>query len=370
MERVHENIIKKQEKSPWNMKGENHPRYGKKMPDEVRAKISETMRNKKKTKEHKEKISAALKGRVSHRKGKKLPVEHCKNISKGKQNSTYIFTDEHKERISESLKGHSVSEHIIQQLIAYNKSRKGIPKGPDTWEQRIHIKEGMDKYFLYRKAVNKLMLINELKKNYGIDIMNSSYKQWHKPLQEGKSKTHQGYYKPKLNPQKCLTPVNIYRSGWEAKFFDWCDRTPSVIRWATEPIAIQYYHPTANLEYCVEHNLDPNDHRFQKISNYYVDVWIEVRVRENNEDVLKKIFIEIKPYNQSIPPTPLSPNAKLKEAKAYNKQAETYLINKAKWKAARAYCANIGCDFWVCTEKCTFSGPELEVQTPPFPFLK
>lgn len=56
-------------------------------------------------------------------------------------------------------------------------------------------------------------------------IDNRKYKQHHKPVSESKSHFHQGYYIPK-NKEKCLTTENIYRSGWEVKFFRWCDDCP------------------------------------------------------------------------------------------------------------------------------------------------
>ena len=65
----------------------------------------------------------------------------------------------------------------------------------------------------------------------------------------------------------------------------------------------------------------------------------------------KKIFIEIKPYEQTQKPDPIFEGAKLKEMKAYNRKAETYLVNMAKWDAAKKYFNARGCDFAVFTER-------------------
>ena len=35
----------------------------------------------------------------------------------------------------------------------------------------------------------------------------------------------------------------VYRSLWERKFMDWCDKTPRVLQWWAEEIAIPYYDP-------------------------------------------------------------------------------------------------------------------------------
>lgn len=179
--------------------------------------------------------------------------------------------------------------------------------------------------------------------------LNSTYKSKHKPLKEGQSHYHQGYYTPTRHPEKCLSlGQNIYRSSWEMKFFDWCDRCDSVVRWAAEPISIPYLSPTANFDYCIKNHLDPKNSLFWKKQNYNVDVWIELSKKDGSG--VRKIFIEIKPYAQTIQPVPPKPDAKLKEFKAYNRDAMTYLTNQAKWEAATKYFKERGCEFIVVTE--------------------
>ena len=77
-------------------------------------------------------------------------------------------------------------------------------------------------------------------------------------------------------------------------------------------------------------------------------MWVEFKTK-NGE--IKKIFIEIKPYAQTIKPEPLKPGAKLKEVNAYNRAMKTFLTNQAKWKAAKYEFAKRGCQFHVYTEK-------------------
>ena len=179
--------------------------------------------------------------------------------------------------------------------------------------------------------------------------MNDLYKLKHKPQKSEKMKFHQGYYYP-TNPDKWLTKIIVYRSSWEAKFCRWCDVNPNVIKVASEPIAIPYLNPIANLEYNMKQGLDILDPHNWKISNYYTDFWIEI-ADETKPDGKRRIFIEIKPYAQTQCPKPLTESATLKEHKAYNKAALTYLQNKSKWDAAAKFCGERGAEFMVITEK-------------------
>ena len=178
--------------------------------------------------------------------------------------------------------------------------------------------------------------------------MNDQYKNRHKPiLNEQKTRFKQGYYYPE-HPEKCLTSTNVYRSSWEQKFFAWCDRCDQVVRWASEPVKIQYRNPVTNIEFCKKNHLNPKDPHNWKLSNYYTDVWIELRKKDGTG--VRKIFIEIKPYAQTQKPAPLKPGAKLKEINAFNRAAQTYLVNTAKWTAAKKEFESRGAEFLVMTE--------------------
>lgn len=179
--------------------------------------------------------------------------------------------------------------------------------------------------------------------------LNSNYKKQHKPVvNSDKVKYKQGYYIPK-HPEKCLTAENVYRSGWEYFFMRYCDDCPNIVRWASEPIKVQYWNPVANMEYCVKNGLDPQNPVNWKLCNYYTDFWIEMKAGDNGE--IRKIFIEIKPYSQTQPPKPINESASLKEHRKYNKEAETYLVNSAKWKSAAQQFAARGAEFMVVTER-------------------
>ena len=178
--------------------------------------------------------------------------------------------------------------------------------------------------------------------------MNDTYKTQHKPVTNSdKVKFHQGYFIPK-NPEKWLTSQNIYRSSWEFKFLTWMDNNPRVVRAASEPCAVKYKNPVSNIKWCVENNLDPKNPANWKVCNYYTDMWMEML---QNDGTVKKIFVEIKPYDQTQPPKPINESASLKEKKAFNRAAETFLVNQAKWTEAAKYFQSMGASFIIVTEK-------------------
>ena len=86
---------------------------------------------------------------------------------------------------------------------------------------------------------------------------------------------------------------------------------------------------------------------YWKIAKYHIDAWIELQDVNGN---VRKIFIEIKPHEQSVAPVQPGPNAKIKEHKQYNRLAMQFLQNQQKWAAAKAYCEARGAEFEVWTE--------------------
>jgi len=123
----------------------------------------------------------------------------------------------------------------------------------------------------------------------------------------------------------------VYRSGWEYFLMYWCDHNQSVLKWASEPIGIKYLNPVSNIEYCNQNGLNPKDPRNWKVCTYYTDFWIEI---SDGNGGTRKIFIEVKPKAQTECPKPINESASLKEKKKFAKDAETFLVNQAKWSAA------------------------------------
>src|ERR1035437_3842838 len=147
--------------------------------------------------------------------------------------------------------------------------------------------------------------------------MNSNsgaYKSWHKPNQSENARTMQGYYNV-TNKDKYIGDFTqvIYRSSWECSFLRWCDMSPSVVRFSSEPLSIPYKDPTGKLEECFKYHLNPNDIRNQPTKNYHIDFYVEV----NKTDHIEKWFIEIKPQNKLKKPIPPAKDASMKLQKRF-----------------------------------------------------
>lgn len=139
-------------------------------------------------------------------------------------------------------------------------------------------------------------------------------------------KFHQGKYTPR-NPEKYIGDIkNIsYRSSWELKAMIWFDNQPNVLKWGSEEIAIPYISPIDN-----------------EIHRYFPDFIVMIKTRT---DEIKKIVVEIKPAAQCIPPK------KTKKTKRMITEVSTYLVNQAKWDAARKWCATNKLEFTILTER-------------------
>ena len=141
------------------------------------------------------------------------------------------------------------------------------------------------------------------------------------------SKYNQGRFHPQ-NPEKYKGDVQniIYRSSWELKFMQWCDRNPNVIEYASEEFCIPYLSP-----------IDGRVHR------YFPDFIMKVKEQSGE---IKKYIIEIKPKRQTVPPVQTSK----KRNKTFINEVKTYVVNEAKWKAAEEWCKDHLLEFMVITE--------------------
>ena len=141
------------------------------------------------------------------------------------------------------------------------------------------------------------------------------------------AKYYQGRFHPQ-NPGKYKGDVQniIYRSSWELKFMQWCDRNPNVIEYASEEFCIPYLSP-----------IDGRVHR------YFPDFIMKVKEQSGE---IKKYIIEIKPKKQTIPPIQTSK----KRNKTFINEVKTYVVNEAKWKAAEEWCKDHLLEFMVITE--------------------
>lgn len=141
-----------------------------------------------------------------------------------------------------------------------------------------------------------------------------------KQLKPSKSKRYkQGYINPlsckKLYESQQNKPI-IYRSSWEKKFMYWCERCDSVLHWGSECVGIPYISLIDNKQH-----------------TYFPDFVIEMKDG-------RKMLIEIKPYNQTIPPGNFNSYA-----------GREFLRNQSKWKTVREQCEKNGYEFHILTEK-------------------
>lgn len=143
--------------------------------------------------------------------------------------------------------------------------------------------------------------------------------------------SYKGRFKPKNYQKYKGDPTNvIYRSLLERRFMVYCDDSPWVLEWSSEEVVVPYYSP-----------VDKKWHR------YFVDFWMKYRDKNNQ---IKTVLVEIKPASQTVQP-------KMKETptgrptRRFLREAVTYTVNQAKWKAAREYCADRKWEFKIITDK-------------------
>ena len=139
-------------------------------------------------------------------------------------------------------------------------------------------------------------------------------------------KYHQGRFNPR-NPEKYKGDLRniIYRSSWELKFLQWCDRNENILEYGSEEFFIPYFDPTTN-----------------RVRRYFPDFII--KIKESSGDI-KKYVIEVKPLKQTVPP-----KQKSRVTKSYLYECKTYVVNQAKWKAAEEWCKDRMLEFKVITE--------------------
>ena len=140
--------------------------------------------------------------------------------------------------------------------------------------------------------------------------------------------SYKGKYSPE-NPKKYRgDPMNIvYRSLWERKFMRYCDLNENVDLWASEEFAIPYKSPLDN-----------------KIHRYFPDFFVRYKDKNGNT---RLVVIEIKPKKETIMPE-TNPQ---RRTKAWAYKVKTWVINQAKWQAAKEFCADRNYEFRIMTEE-------------------
>ena len=141
-------------------------------------------------------------------------------------------------------------------------------------------------------------------------------------------KRYKGKYKVKNSKKYIGDSSNvIYRSLMELRFMKWADRSDNVLKWNSEEVVIPYISP-----------IDNKRHR------YFPDFLIQTDKGWT--------LIEVKPQVQTKPPKKLLvENLTPKKKRRYVRAVQTWLVNEAKWKAARKVCEVEGWTFQLMTEK-------------------
>ena len=141
-------------------------------------------------------------------------------------------------------------------------------------------------------------------------------------------------YKYKVkNPHKYSGDLNnvIIRSSWERKLIEFLDNNDDVIAFGSE-------HDRTVIPY-----ISPIDNAYHR---YYPDFIVTVKGSNGKN---KTMLIEVKPYKETQPPR----MGKAKTAKSrrnFRNAKKTYVVNMAKWKAARAWCKQYSVEFMIFTE--------------------
>lgn len=139
-----------------------------------------------------------------------------------------------------------------------------------------------------------------------------------------KPRKNSHYEQGSIDPKSCRKyfesakdePI-IYRSGLELQFIRYCEASPGIAKWASEPLSINYMS-----------RMDKNVHQ------YFPDFLIE-------DTSGHRTLVEIKPYGQTVKPKPTD-SLWLKKA---------WVKNVDKWMAAKEWAKSKGMSFMIVTER-------------------
>lgn len=138
---------------------------------------------------------------------------------------------------------------------------------------------------------------------------------------------YKGKYRPQ-NPKKYKgDPANIvYRSLWEQKFMRYCDLNENVNQWQSEEFFIPYRSPLDN-----------------KFHRYFPDFFLKYTDKNGNK---RTMVVEIKPKKEVEMPE----QNPTRRTKSWAYRVQTWVVNQAKWEAAKEYCADRNYEFKIMTE--------------------
>lgn len=138
------------------------------------------------------------------------------------------------------------------------------------------------------------------------------------------SRFAQGKFSLKFPEKYMGGRLPTYRSSWEFAFMKMCDENSAITKWASESIKIPYRNPFTG-----------------KYTIYVPDFFIVYNDRSGKEHVE---LIEVKPSQQTY----LEDTGNSRTNKAH------FILNQAKWSAAKSFCKQKGITFRVINEQDIF----------------
>lgn len=141
----------------------------------------------------------------------------------------------------------------------------------------------------------------------------------------------QGTYEVKNKDKYIGTKDPRYLSSFELAVWQWCDRSPSVVKWGAEVVVVDYFNPVKNRK-----------------ARYIVDLYLKY---VNKQGETREEIIEIKPVDQCRPPK----KGRGKKAEStFLQESLTWATNQAKWEAATKYATDRKWTFRLLTEQSIF----------------
>lgn len=138
--------------------------------------------------------------------------------------------------------------------------------------------------------------------------------------------SYKGIFRPNFSKKYIGDSKNIiYRSLWELKFMNYCDKNENVLKWSSEEIWIPYVSPIDN-----------------RVHKYFPDFFI--KYKDVNENI-KESLVEIKPKRQVN-----GPKVSNKINQKQLVEMKEFAKNQAKWEAAKEFCADRKWQFQILTE--------------------
>jgi hypothetical protein len=116
-----------------------------------------------------------------------------------------------------------------------------------------------------------------------------------------------------------------FKSGLELSAIKYCDFNKHIVKFSLEPFHVKYLKPTTG-----------------RYHRYFIDLFLEFSTGQ-------KFIVEIKSKGETVPP--VKPRKKTDRSIInYQKALQTYAINCAKWKAAKAWAEERNMKFIFLTE--------------------